>query len=119
MGGGFGGPGAFRTGGNASAYGNTRDPNGATRSDSARSGLQLGPPGRWWDDKHFAKSLKLRSDQQIRMDILFEQNRPTLYAQIDRIAQARAELEKANTHYLLQIRAEMDPDQIARLQQLH
>jgi len=29
---------------------------------------------------------------------------PALFAQIDRVAQARAELEKATTHYLLQIR---------------
>lgn len=110
-----------------------------------RGGLQLGPPGRWWDDKHFAKDLKLRSDQQHRMDFIFETNRsallkryqdlqqeqlrmealthgktfdePTLFAQIDRIAQARAELEKANTHLLLQIRSEMDTDQISRLEE--
>jgi Spy/CpxP family protein refolding chaperone len=78
------------------------------------------------------------------MDAIFEQNRPALsarlqnlqqaetqmeaistspdpdesalYAQIDRVAQARAELEKANTHMLLQIRREMDPDQIVRLE---
>src|SRR6202035_1681745 len=35
-----------------------------------------------------------------------------LFAQIDRVAQARAELEKANTHLLLQLRKEMDADQI-------
>ena len=107
-------------------------------------GLQLGPPGRWWDDKSFAKSLKLRSDQQARMDAIFEQNRASLlsryqglqqaesqmeeiartpnpdeaalFAGIDRVAQARADLEKATTHYLLQIRKEMDPDQLQRLE---
>ncbi len=112
-----------------------------------RGGLQLGPPGRWWDEKHFAKDLKLRSDQQHRMDSIFESNRSSLlhrlqdleaeqsrmetlthaktldevalFAQIDRVAQARAELEKANTHYLLQIRNEMDPDQLSRLEQHH
>ncbi len=149
----MGGPGGMgvRAPGAASGFRDNHDPAGeANRSDSAgtqRNGLQLGPPGRWWDDKHFAKNLRLRSDQQLRMDSLFEQNRPvllrryealgqeqlrmetllhasvldegSLYAQIDRIAQARAELEKANTHYLLQIRGEMDADQIARLQQLH
>ena len=110
-----------------------------------RGGLQLAPPGRWWDDKHFAKDLKLRPDQQRHMDLLFEQNRPALlkqyetlqqeqnrmealtharmleesalFAQIDRVAQARADLEKANAHLLLQIRGEMDADQIARLEQ--
>jgi Spy/CpxP family protein refolding chaperone len=106
------------------------------------------PPGqRWWDDRSYAKNLKLRPDQQTRMDAIFEQNRSTLvnrfeglqqaenqmeelssarvpdeaaiFAQIDRIAQARAELEKANTHMLLQIRKEMDPDQIKRLEKQH
>jgi len=39
-----------------------------------------------------------------------------LFSQIDRVAQARAELEKVNTHLLLQIRKEMDADQIKRLE---
>jgi Spy/CpxP family protein refolding chaperone len=105
--------------------------------------LQLGPPGRWWDDKHFAKNLRLRSDQQKRMDGLFDENKTNLvnrfqtlqqeeskmealshadaldenalFAQIDRVAQARADLEKANTHLMLQVRKELDADQIARL----
>jgi len=106
-------------------------------------GLQLGPPGRWWDDPGFVKSLKLRPDQQAKMDAIFEENRSALVshlqglqqaeaqmqdlsrspapdeaallAQIDRVAQARAELQKADTRMLLEIRKEMDPDQIKRL----
>jgi Spy/CpxP family protein refolding chaperone len=109
-----------------------------------RVGLQFGPPGRGWDDHGFAKSLKLRPDQQQRMDAIFERNRgaltssfqnaqqaqtqmeelakssspdeTSLFAQIDRVAQAHAELEKATTHYLLQLRKEMDADQIKRLE---
>lgn len=120
-------------------------PDSAGTVSTMRGGLQLGPPGRWWDDTHFAKQLKLRSDQQRHMDSLFEENRlhllrrletlqveqnrmealthaktpdePGLFAQIDRVAQARAELEKGYTHLLLQIRNEMDPDQIGRLEQ--
>jgi Spy/CpxP family protein refolding chaperone len=116
---------------------------GATMS-TMRGGLQLGPPGRWWDDKHFAKTLHLRPEQQKRMDGLFEENRANLvnryqalqqeeskmealsrgqsldesalFAQIDRVAQARADLEKANTHLMLQVRKEMDADQIVRLE---
>jgi hypothetical protein len=38
-----------------------------------------------------------------------------LLAQIDRVAQARAELQKADTRMLLELRKEMDPDQIKRL----
>jgi Spy/CpxP family protein refolding chaperone len=115
---------------------------GAT-SGTMRGGLQLGPPGRWWDDKHFAKTLHLRPEQKKHMDDLFDENRAALvtryqalqqeeskmealsraqtleesalFAQIDRVAQARAELEKANTHLLLQVRKEMDPDQISHL----
>lgn len=107
------------------------------------AGLQLGPPGRWWDDKSFAKSLKLRPDQQTRMDAVFSQNRnallshyeelqqaearieelskgpaideAALFAQIDRVAQSRVALEKATAHMLLQIRNELDADQISRL----
>jgi Spy/CpxP family protein refolding chaperone len=108
-----------------------------------RPGLQLAPPGRWWDDKSFARSLKLRADQQTRMDAIFEQNRPallsryqtvqqaesqvaeiarvpnpdeaTLFAGIDKLSLARADLEKATVHMLLQIRKEMDADQLSRL----
>jgi Spy/CpxP family protein refolding chaperone len=108
-----------------------------------RGGLQLGPPIRWWDDKHYAKNLHLRADQKKRMDGLFDENRANLvnryetlqqeeskmevlshaqaldesalFTQIDRVAQARADLEKATTHVMLQVRKEMDPDQITRL----
>ncbi len=38
-----------------------------------------------------------------------------LSAQVDRVAQARADLEKAYTHLQLQLRKEMDPDQLPRL----
>jgi Heavy-metal resistance len=110
---------------------------------TTRAGVQLGPPSRWWDDKHYAKTLHLRPDQKKRMDGLFDENRANLvnrygalqqeeqkmetlshaqtldeaalFAQIDRVAQARADLEKATTHYMLQVRKEMDADQIKRL----
>lgn len=129
---GDGGPPRMRRGGHG--------PNGALRG-----GLHLGPPGRWWDDMSFAKDLGLRADQQSRMDAIFESNRGALisrfqalrqeesrmealakapspdegalFSQIDRVSQARGELEKANTRYLLQIRKEMDPEQIDRLEQ--
>ena len=123
-------------------------PNASSQSiatmSTVRGGLQLGPPGRWWDDKHFAKTLRLRPEQKKRMDSLFDENRANLvsryqalqqeeskmeslargqtldesvlFAQIDRVSQARADLEKATTHLMLQIRKEMDADQIARLE---
>lgn len=118
--------------------------NGAGR---VHPSLQVGPPGRWWDDKHFVKQLKLSEDQQRHMDVIFEQNRPTLlkryesleqeeqrmealthaktldetalFAQIDRIEQARADLGKAALHYQVQLRNELDQDQISRLEDQH
>jgi Spy/CpxP family protein refolding chaperone len=39
-----------------------------------------------------------------------------LFTQIDRMAQAHAELDKANTHMLLLIRKEMDGEQIKLLE---
>src|ERR1700719_482801 len=40
-----------------------------------RGGLQLGPPGRWWDDKEFAQELGLSAAQARRMDEIFQANR--------------------------------------------
>jgi Spy/CpxP family protein refolding chaperone len=106
-------------------------------------GLQLGLGGRWWDDHKTVKKLTLRPDQQQRMDTIFEANKPTLinlytnlqreqahlatlppgdlqdetkvFAAIDRVAQARADLEKENVHILLQIRGQLDPTQLTAL----
>jgi Spy/CpxP family protein refolding chaperone len=139
---GSGGPG--RAGGDPGMEPPTSSQGRQGTDSTMRPGIQLGPPGRWWDDKSFAKSLKLRPDQQTKMDAIFEQNRgvlltrlqglqqaeaqmdevskaaepdeSALFTQIDRVAQARAELDKANTHMLLQLRREMDADQLARLE---
>ena len=126
----------------------TTAPNiGHSTTTGIHAGLQLGPPGRWWDDKHFVKQLRLSDDQQHRMDAIFEQNKGTLvkrfeslqqeeqkmdslthaktldeqalFAQIDRIEQARADLGKATTHYLVQLRGELDQDQISKLEDQH
>jgi Spy/CpxP family protein refolding chaperone len=106
-------------------------------------GLQLGLGGRWWDADKTIKKLNLRADQQRRMDDIFASNKPILqnlygnlqreqahlaalpagdlqdeakvFAQIDRVSQARTELEKATAHYLLQIRQQMDADQLSTL----
>lgn len=108
-----------------------------------RKGLQLGPPGRWWDDAEFARRLGLSAQQQQKMDTIFEQNRATvltryqsykqeqaqletlahakeldesaLMSGIERLGHARTALEQANTHTLLQIRTLMSADQIFRL----
>jgi Spy/CpxP family protein refolding chaperone len=115
------------------------------RRSTMRGGLQLGPPGRWWDDKEFAQELGLSAAQARRMDEIFEANRGTLlqlyhsleqqesileqltqgnhlreepiFQQIDRVSAARAALEKASAHMLLQIRKQMTEEQTARLDQ--
>ena len=120
-------------------------PSGNRSAESTmRGGLQLGPPGRWWDDNRFAKSIGLESQQQQRMDAVFSANKGTLitlyknlqheesqlektvhakelneaeiFQQIDRVTQARGELEKANAHMLLQLRKEMTAEQASRLE---
>lgn len=107
-------------------------------------GFHGGPAGRWWSDPALVQRLALTPDQQRRMDDLFQQSRlklidlraslqkeeaimePLLAAerpeeqriilQIDRIAQARAELEKANARMLLGFRNVLNPEQWKKLQ---
>jgi periplasmic protein CpxP/Spy len=115
----------------------------ATRPPMERS-LMPGMAGRWWDNPQMAQRLSLNSDQQKKMDDIFQQNRLKLIdlnatlqkeevtleplvaaeqpeegrilAQIDKVAQARAELEKANARFLLGIRRVLTADQWKKLQ---
>ena len=117
-----------------------------TGSHATHSSLQFGPVGRWWDDKSVVQSIGLRGDQQKKMDAIFNANKPaileayktflseqskldglnknpnvdkaSLFAAIDSVSQARAGLQKATSEMLLQIRHEMDPDQIEKLEKL-
>ena len=107
-------------------------------------GLRGGPQGRWWNDPAMVEKLKLTDDQRKAMDAILLNHREQLVdmraavekselemeplmqddvpnegrvlAQIDKIAQARAELEKANARFLLAIRAKLSPDQWKQLQ---
>ena len=109
-----------------------------------RSGLRIGPPGIWWHNPDLVQKLTLTPDQQKRMDDIMQQSRLQLIdlranvekqelliepmlaanppdttkvlAQIDRTAQARAELEKANARMLLGLRRLLTPDQWKTLQ---
>jgi Spy/CpxP family protein refolding chaperone len=106
--------------------------------------FHLGPHGRWWNNPEWVQKLSLTPDQQKKMEAVFEQSRPSLIdllsnvhkeetamepllaadqpdegkilAQIDRVAQARAELEKANARMLLGLRRLLTPDQWKTLQ---
>ena len=100
--------------------------------------------GRWWKDPQMVEKLGVTADQQKKMDDIFQQHRLKLIdvtaavereevtlepmmaadqpdeakivAQIDKVAQARAELEKANARMLLGIRRILTPDQWKKLQ---
>jgi Spy/CpxP family protein refolding chaperone len=102
--------------------------------------------GRWWDDPKVAQQVGLTADQQKKMDDIFQQNRLKLIdlsaalqkqelimqplmeseqpdegkilAQIDAVAQARAELEKNNARMLLGIRKVLTPDQWKKVKEL-
>jgi Spy/CpxP family protein refolding chaperone len=104
----------------------------------------MGPPGIWWKNPDIIQKLTITPDQQKRMDDIFQQSRLQLIdlkaavekqevllepmlaanppdtnkvlAQIDKAAQARAELEKANAKMLLGIRTVLTPDQWTKLQ---
>jgi periplasmic protein CpxP/Spy len=103
-----------------------------------------GTHGRWWNDPQVVEKLNLTDDQRKSMDDVLQQHRENLIdlkanvekaevaleplmsadqpnesailAQIDRVAQARAELEKANARFLLALRAKLSPDQWKQLQ---
>lgn len=103
-----------------------------------------GDHGRWWNDPQMVQKLKLTDDQRKAMDAILLEHREKLIdmranvekaelgmeplmhddqpnegkilAQIDRVAQARAELEKANARFLLAIRGKLTPDQWKQLQ---
>jgi Spy/CpxP family protein refolding chaperone len=105
--------------------------------------LQVGPSGTWWRDAAIVQRIGLTADQQKKIEDAFQQSRlhlidltatlekeqvtmePLLAAdrpdeakilvQIDRIAQARAELEKANARMLLGFRNVLSQDQWVRL----
>ncbi len=113
---------------------------------SRRPPMRMGPPGRWWDNPEVAQKLELSTDQQKKMDDIFQQSRLKLIddhaavekqetileplmsadqldekaalAQVDRVAEARAELEKANARMLIELRRQLTPQQWKTLQTL-
>jgi Spy/CpxP family protein refolding chaperone len=116
----------------------------AQRPAILENALPGGASGRWWYNPQTVARLSLTPDQQKKMDDVFQQSRlklidltaaldkeeaileplveadqpdaPKIRVQIDRIAQARAELEKANANMLLGIRLILTPDQWKALQ---
>ena len=98
-----------------------------------------GDHGRWWNEPRTVEKYKFTDAQRKAMDDIYQQHRMTLVdlhatlekaelameplmredqpdegkilSQIDRVAQARAELEKANARMLFGIRKELTPEQ--------
>ncbi len=130
----------------ALAQGIGRIPDAPASLKQASGGLQTGLADRWWKIPAAAQYLGLTADQQKKMDDAFQQSRSILMnlnytlereekslerlvavepldesgitAQIDRVAQARAELEKANGRMLLGIRKQLTPEQWSKLNQI-
>jgi Spy/CpxP family protein refolding chaperone len=103
-----------------------------------------GDHGRWWNNPKLVDELKLTDAQRKSMDDILlthreklidlraslekaelsleplmkedQPNEAGILAGIDRVAQARAELEKANARFLLAIRGKLTPDQWKQLQ---
>jgi Spy/CpxP family protein refolding chaperone len=100
--------------------------------------------GQWWNNPKIVERLKLTEEQRKTFDGILLQHRETLIdlkanvekaelemeplirddepneakilAQIDKVAQARAELEKANARYLLALRGKLTPEQWKQVQ---
>lgn len=100
--------------------------------------------GRWWNNPKIVEQLKLTDDQRKAMDQIYQEHREKLVdlrgnvekaeiemeplvradqpneqavmSQIDKVAQARAELEKANARFLFALRAKLTPEQWKQVQ---
>jgi periplasmic protein CpxP/Spy len=105
-----------------------------------------GAHGQWWNNPNVVKQLNLTDDQRKAMDGIVQDHKMKLIdlhanleraevamgpmmkadmpdqkaieAQIDKVVMARAELEKANARFLLDIRMQLKPDQWKQLQTL-
>jgi Spy/CpxP family protein refolding chaperone len=103
-----------------------------------------GGGGQWWNNPNVVKQLTLTDDQRKAMDGIVQDHKMKLIdlranleraevamgpmmkadmpdqkaieAQIDKVVMARAELEKANARFLLDIRMQLKPDQWKQLQ---
>lgn len=106
----------------------------------------MGDMGRWWNNPKMIERLKLTDDQRKAMDQILYQHkeklidlqanlqraelameplmssdqpdRATMEAQIDKIVTARADLERANAMFLLDIRMKLTPDQWKQLKDM-
>jgi Spy/CpxP family protein refolding chaperone len=126
--------------GAAGAQGPAEGPGfGGHRPPMERAFGPQGKAGHWWNNPATIEKLKLTDAQRKQMDEILQKHRETLVdlrgnlekaelvmeplmredqpneakilAQIDKVAQARAELEKANARFLLGLRSKLTPEQ--------
>jgi Spy/CpxP family protein refolding chaperone len=120
-------------------------PNVLSQTKDLVAALETGGlQGTWWRNARWIRELNLTPEQQKKMDEVFRQNKIKLIdlnaglekaelmleplvenaspgdeakilAQIDRVADARADLEKANARMLLSIRQVLTPEQWSKL----
>ncbi len=109
-----------------------------------RGQLGFGLQGRWWTNQQLAQAIGLTDDQKQKMEDVFQKNRLSLIdlsaalekqeallepllqadrldeakvlAQVDKVAAARADLEKGNARMLVGVRAILTPEQWKKLQ---
>jgi len=116
---------------------------GQPREEMMRDRMGPGMGGKWWNNADLANKLNLTDQQVQQMEQIYQQHRLKLIdqvaavqkqevmlepmlsadrpdetqvlAQIDKVAQARAELEKSNARMLLGIRQVLSADQWKQL----
>ena len=139
------GLGHARAGGMMARRGNLRGGFAGAPGGGMEAGFGIAPAGIWWRSPMVVQRLALTADQTKKMDGIFEQSRLQLIdlkanvekqnamlepllsanppdttkalAQIDKVAEARAELEKADAKMLLGIRGVLTPEQWTKLHQ--
>jgi protein CpxP len=117
---------------------------GSSRPPMARAFGSEGGRRGWWNNPKIAEQLKLTDDQRKQMDAIMLAHREKLIdlranlekaelamqplmsadtpndaaitAQIDKVVQARGDLERANARFLLAIRDKLTPDQWKQVQ---
>jgi len=117
---------------------------GAHRAPVERGFGPLGAKGNWWNNPRIVERLKLTDDQRKVMDGIMLEHREKLIdlranleraelgmqplmgadtpndaaitAQIDKVVQARGDLERANARFLLAVRDKLTPDQWKQVQ---
>jgi len=137
------GPGNFHGTGRMSSHGKMEGGFHGEQGGGMEAGFRIAPEGMWWKNPMVVQRLTLTPEQTKKMEGIFEQSRLQLIdlkanvekqnallepllsanppdtvkamAQIDKVAQARADLEKANARMLLGIRVVLTPEQWTKL----